>query len=339
MPTGNQQSLAPGIALQPTTPGTTEIGNGHVNGNFLAGRFVQSYGGVSESLDNCLLGKGWNVAGVGPNCHGSVGIGVSDGGSGAQIVDSGNVNQPTQGCVAIGKNAAALNDFCVAIGSGANASSFQWGTNDTRNGKNIAIGPSALAQCTVRTVATPNSNIAIGGAAWALGGEWSISIGYGTQANGTGTIAIGSRAVVSGANSIGILTNGSTVSTANTIAIGDATHTKITIGGVSFTNAGGDTRLIADLNSTVTRTDSALLYSSITAARTVTLPAANAVPLGFRILVADESGNASGVNTITINRAGADTINGGASTVINTAFGVKELVSDGSSRWTIIRSL
>lgn len=70
-------------------------------------------------------------------------------------------------------------------------------------------------------------------------------------------------------------------------------------------------------------------------ARTVTLCAANALPAGGMITVKDENGNAA-TNNVTIARAGTDTIDGGTSAVINTNFGVKNLVSDGSAKWFLV---
>lgn len=96
--------------------------------------------------------------------------------------------------------------------------------------------------------------------------------------------------------------------------------------------------VVSDTAYTATMGDSVIAYASITAARAVTLPAASAFPVGQRLTIVDESGSASATNTITINRAGADTINGAASQVINQARGYIALVSDGSSKWTIVDS-
>ena len=75
---------------------------------------------------------------------------------------------------------------------------------------------------------------------------------------------------------------------------------------------------------------------TMTASRAVNLPAANAVPSGHRILVVDESGTVGAVNTLVINRAGADTINGLLLATLNSAYGNLELISDGVSKWTIV---
>ena len=71
------------------------------------------------------------------------------------------------------------------------------------------------------------------------------------------------------------------------------------------------------------------------AARTITLPLANAVPAGWQLTVKDESGGAL-TNNITIARAGADTIDGATSNVINLNYGSRTFYSDGVSKWFII---
>lgn len=71
---------------------------------------------------------------------------------------------------------------------------------------------------------------------------------------------------------------------------------------------------------------------SNSAARTVTLYAANAVDGGTMLIIKDENGNA-GTNNITINRASTDTIDGATSLVINTNKGRAVLMSDGVGKW------
>ena len=77
---------------------------------------------------------------------------------------------------------------------------------------------------------------------------------------------------------------------------------------------------------------------TMSAARTVTLPAASAVPVGFELIIGDESGSVTSTNTIIITRAGSDTVNGGTSTALNTAYGRTTLISDGTSKWTLATS-
>lgn len=74
--------------------------------------------------------------------------------------------------------------------------------------------------------------------------------------------------------------------------------------------------------------------AAFTASRTWTLPAANAVNAGQEIIVADFQGTVTGVNTLVVSRAGADTINGGTTASISAANGGLLLRSDGVSKWT-----
>lgn len=73
---------------------------------------------------------------------------------------------------------------------------------------------------------------------------------------------------------------------------------------------------------------------TLSASRAVTLPAASSVPAGWRVIIQDESGSATSVNTIVITRAGTDTINGATTETIGFAYGSRMLVSDGTSKWS-----
>ncbi len=93
---------------------------------------------------------------------------------------------------------------------------------------------------------------------------------------------------------------------------------------------------IADANYTATASDQLVAYTSITAPRTVTLPAASAYPIGQLLRVVDESGGCSATVTLTIARAGTDTIDGATSAVVAAAYGFVWLESDGVSKWTVV---
>lgn len=93
---------------------------------------------------------------------------------------------------------------------------------------------------------------------------------------------------------------------------------------------------VSDAAYAVQTTDRMVAYTALTAARAVTLPAASAFPTGTRLLVVDETGNCSALLTITVNRAGSDTINGGTSVAINLPYGFAALESNGSNAWTIV---
>jgi hypothetical protein len=85
-------------------------------------------------------------------------------------------------------------------------------------------------------------------------------------------------------------------------------------------------------------TDRLIAYTALSAARVVTLPSAALYPVGAELTVADESGACSLANTITIARAGSDTINGGASSVLSSAFAFVTLESNGVNAWTVVAS-
>lgn len=89
-------------------------------------------------------------------------------------------------------------------------------------------------------------------------------------------------------------------------------------------------RIIADASVTVYPRSPVCAWSSLTAARTATLPAISAVPPGFQVKLMDSSGSASATNTITAIAAGTDTIVGDA--FIASPYRMLVLESDGT-RW------
>jgi hypothetical protein len=89
---------------------------------------------------------------------------------------------------------------------------------------------------------------------------------------------------------------------------------------------------VANVAYTVLATDAKVCYTSLSAARVVTLPAASTLP-GQNLVVKDESGACSGTNTITVTPA-SGTIDGAANKVINTAYGVLRVYSNGTNWFT-----
>lgn len=90
-----------------------------------------------------------------------------------------------------------------------------------------------------------------------------------------------------------------------------------------------------DTNYTMVATDRTVGTSAtFTAPRTWTLPGASAVNAGQELLVIDMVGGVTNTNTLTISRAGSDTINSGTSVSITVSNGAYLLKSDGVSRWT-----
>ncbi len=90
-----------------------------------------------------------------------------------------------------------------------------------------------------------------------------------------------------------------------------------------------------DANYPIAATDRAVYHTALTAARTDTLPAANSVNPGQRFYALDMAGVSTASNTITLQRAGTDSVNGGTTFVaIAVSYGVAQCTSDGVSRWT-----
>jgi hypothetical protein len=94
--------------------------------------------------------------------------------------------------------------------------------------------------------------------------------------------------------------------------------------------------VVADANYAALASDRTIAYSAITAARIVTLPAANVYPTGTALTILDESGACSATDTITLGRAGSDMIDGATSAVISMAYGYLALQSNGAGKWTVI---
>lgn len=95
-------------------------------------------------------------------------------------------------------------------------------------------------------------------------------------------------------------------------------------------------RNIADTAATILATDALVVYTSLTAARAITLCSAATFPVGQPgLFIMDDTGNCSTSNTLIITAAGSDKINGVASYTINTAYGYVGLQSNGSGLWTI----
>lgn len=94
-------------------------------------------------------------------------------------------------------------------------------------------------------------------------------------------------------------------------------------------------RLSVNANKTILAADTySYLDTDTGSSVTYTLPAANAVAAGRFYEFKDSTGQAA-TNNITINRAGADTIDGATSFVINANYGSVRLVSDGNSKWML----
>ena len=79
-----------------------------------------------------------------------------------------------------------------------------------------------------------------------------------------------------------------------------------------------------------------LLTAALTVARVWQLPAASAYKAGRRLVVRDAVGGVSSTNTLTIQRAGTDTIDGATTLVLDTPWEGAELVSNGTDAWSVM---
>jgi hypothetical protein len=95
---------------------------------------------------------------------------------------------------------------------------------------------------------------------------------------------------------------------------------------------------VADTAYTALTSDSLIVFTSLSAARTVTLPAANTYTPGQPLFIVDGSGSASQTNQISIAPNGADTIAGSNTTqvCVNIPRGRAWLVSNGSNGWDVL---
>lgn len=348
MPSGGQIGSGSGLRLQAAFPGTQDRGNANIDGTFRAALLTTT----DPSLVNTNI-TGENIGHDNQTLNGSkqphevggpvmVGVGNRNqylGGQGKILFGKNNTGFGTNS-VAFGLNNMTGNqpsypDNVIAFGI-SNAVSTTGGTDtapgamafgygNTVNNQNMAFGNSNTAMSDNKV---DHEVVVLGKNNYSthLSGQ-NVALGRGINTNQTNVTIVG------------WYNSDQPVTPSNSVIIGRPSQTFVRIGPYVIGGSTGLTQSIADAGYNVTDSDGAVMFTSITAARVVNLPAANAVYAGYRILVVDMSGSASGVNTITITRAGVDTINGGATTTINLPYGGKELISDGISKWTIIRSI
>jgi hypothetical protein len=93
-----------------------------------------------------------------------------------------------------------------------------------------------------------------------------------------------------------------------------------------------------DANATISASARVVAVNvALTAARTLTLPACNAAGAPPYIIIVDEARGVSALNSLSIQRAGSDTVNGGtAPIVLNTAGAAVILTRNGTTNWTAI---
>lgn len=94
---------------------------------------------------------------------------------------------------------------------------------------------------------------------------------------------------------------------------------------------------VVDANYVMLAADYLVTYTSISAARTVTLLSASTLNVGRKLWVVDESGSASAANTISLVPNGTDTIDGSNTTqvIINQPYGGVIMETNGSTGWFV----
>lgn len=159
----------------------------------------------------------------------------------------------------------------------------------------------------------------IAGNAGAAGGGTGANGGLATIAGGAGSVDGGAVNIDAGAKGTG---------KDGFIKIG-ATHGPAAIGA----------RAVAATTYTILPQDGIVAITVGTADFTVTLPSCASVPAGKMVTVKDESG-VLGTNskTVTIARAGSDTIDGATTATVTANYGRVSLYSDGVSKWFVTTS-
>ena len=300
MPSGGLSMYGGGLQLQQVTPGVPSTGNANITGTLIAGTFTENRANGTETFGL-----------IGPIVNQNSAVIIGRGATAFNPGFAQNFN------VLIGGAAQGLGGGgCVAIGYSA-----QVGSVAEFGGGDIAIG----YDCRALRLNT-DSSIAIGTSVHLKGNRCLAILPGASGANIAGftnTILLGFQAE----NRAG----------SNTISIGNNTITNVWIGAYRIGQSTGSARLINDAVSVFGANDGKLLYSAISAPRTATLMAANSVPAGYVAGLYDFSGSVTAINTITLIPVGADTIIGGTAAII-TAYGLREIQSDGVSKWLVINS-
>lgn len=125
--------------------------------------------------------------------------------------------------------------------------------------------------------------------------------------------------------------NGNSWFNGGNVGFGTATPTAtLSLGGGMAINR----RTVSDTNYTAVAGDYMIAYTSLTAARTVTLPTASTSNTNQTYIIKDQTGNAA-TNNIVIQGTGGQTIDGAASRTINTAWGSVQVYNNGSAWFTM----
>ncbi len=195
--------------------------------------------------------------------------------------------------------------------------------------------------------ATAGSSVTLTAAVSPSGASGTITFKDGASTIGTVTITSGVANTSTSSLATGVHTLTAEFVSSNTGAYTNSTSSSLTYtitssgGGSTSTNVSAVPYLaltsgqantsarttVANANYTLTANDSLIAYTSLSAARTVTLPSASSVTPGKQFIIKDESGNCSSGNTITI----SGTIDGASNYVLNAAYARTIIYSNGSN--------
>lgn len=299
---------------------------------------VRTFGNKGRGIS--LLGSSTPYRLQGPRIHDAfIGQDCDDG---VYLDTYASVNQILDGIYVEAQGTSAC-----GVGLTTSATNVGHGISITANNTEVSITGANLVGnsysgilSSAGRVLISGSNIRVNGAAASSGETAGISI-----AAGNATIA---------ANSVKGQVFGVVVTNDNHVIVGNdlsenTTAPLLSVGNLVTSVVCGNLPVGAAISCPVTTTGHGnsnytissfddLVYTNgaFTAARTWTLPAANTVKVGKRIRVVDFQGTITGTNTLTIQRAGSDTVNGGTSISISSAYGGVTLESDGVSKWVYV---
>ncbi len=247
--------------------------------------------------------------------------------------------------VVIGKNAIAAGAFNIAMGNAADNDGQSYniaigsGANTTNTSYGIAIGGSTYAKGS--TIAIGHSStggtgtVAIGYDAGSDAGDYNVLLGYaaGKSTTGDNNIIIGSGSLgaASMANQLRI-GNGDNHIISGSLETGELLLKTVTLSG-SLLNTGTVSISNTDSPYTLTGTQQFVLIDPSGGDVTINMPDAATYPgreIKFKLT------QAAGANTVTLQRQGADTIDGATTyTDLDIQYESISTVSNGSDGWFI----
>lgn len=235
----------------------------------------------------------------------------------------------------LGNLATANNGVVVTNGSGVPSvgttlpAAFALGTP---TGTSLALGGATIGSDALGVTGTTtfNNNVKLNGIS--LSGTYTVG----------GTPSIAGSAINSGTvsgsfmSNVNLATSGNGGVTGTLPVANGGTGATAGLGARASTNLNIDEATsTGDANYTILPTDRLVYHTALSTARTDTLPAANSVNAGQIFTINDFAGVASASHTITLSRAGSDTINGVTTALaINAQYGAAIFWSDGTSKWT-----